>query len=994
MLKISGTDEERSNNNKTPIIHYRFKRKIEYLNCHIQLYISNEKIKIIINCIEEYSDEFKEYSNNFSLFQFQELNEYFNYFKKIEDILEDMSNIFQLNSYDIEKNQNTLTIILHVVIDNEFDDVYITLFRNKLTNNHTHKIPAQTTNNVKSIDNRKKLISKPHKNNIEKNNSRMVEGVGDYPLGVKNIKELNNLLTDLKDRITVLEVNHNTNNQSQNRQYAPKNNYNNITYPEKVLSLGSTSLVGNEKILLNMDSILKRINKLEEANTLKKQKIKYLEEKLKVYEPMLTTSENESLNNYNNNYNLNNNYINNNYIDLGSIKNKDMNTIYSNNTNKNNNLVEIKEEEQLNSSSSSKDKSRRRSRSRSRSKNKNKNKNRDKSARNKKPHNIYNKDNNIYESEKKDTHKYKEKEKDKNKDKDIERRDKSRSKNKHKKESHTPTPKMRKNNKYNNKDNNEDNNEENYKNNRSRKNSERKSKTKDKDKKNKNLKEEFIRTDIRKNKDKSNKKIKIINEYDENESERVIKNLEKNLKKYKEMRKPNIKYTSNEKNKNNNHISFSLNKDNNENIDTNNIKYINNIDNNININPYNNNITTNKYNYTKNNSIDNIENINNINNIRYANDINNQKYNNEYMKNQNESIIKNNIKEKYDIQSNEIIKETSEKESKENSYEIKKNENNKNILKKLPIVEKENIKKYVNSEIIFTKNELKLLKTKINGGDKNIHVFFDILYRATEDGDNTNVIKKIIKDKSKTLTLFYTEEHARFGIYIEKEISYSIFGKSLKEKKGTSFLVSLNNLDIYDILEDKTATENKSDILCFIKNKVKNKNGSGWAIFTPQKQFLGKECIIGEMKNIFGVEYLENIIGEKYEYHLKEVEIFEVAIEKEEEKEGRKESSQGVDKIINNKNVQQKTYRNENSNNLNINLNTKDNKENKQINNTYNSNKDNNNSIHSNNINNNNNMNKDNNYNSINNNNEVNNKNNNKDNYFNISGIIEGTKNK
>ena len=278
----------------------------------------------------------------------------------------------------------------------------------------------------------------------------------------------------------------------------------------------------------------------------------------------------------------------------------------------------------------------------------------------------------------------------------------------------------------------------------------------------------------------------------------------------------------------------------------------------------------------------------------------------------------------------------------------------------MPIIKKENIKKYVNSDIIFTKNELKLLKNKINDGDKTLHVFFDILYRASEDGDNANIIKKYTQDRCKTLTLFYTEEGARFGIYIEKLVNYSIFfGKYLKEKKGSSFLVSLNHLDIYDIMRGNTATDNKNDILCFIRNKRKNKNGSGWAIFTPQKEFLGKECILGEMKDIFDVEHLENIIGEKYEYHLKEVEIFEVAIEKEEEKEGRKESSQGVDKIINNKNVQQKTYRNENSNNLSNNLNTKDNKENKQINNIYNSNKDNNNSIHSNNINNNNNINYD-----------------------------------
>ena len=51
-------------------------------------------------------------------------------------------------------------------------------------------------------------------------------------------------------------------------------------------------------------------------------------------------------------------------------------------------------------------------------------------------------------------------------------------------------------------------------------------------------------------------------------------------------------------------------------------------------------------------------------------------------------------------------------------------------------------------------------------------------------------------------------------------------------------------------------------MLCFIRNKEKNRNGSGWAIFTPPKQFLGKECILGEIRGFFDVDYLEKIIGD------------------------------------------------------------------------------------------------------------------------------------
>ena len=82
-MQRTGTEEEESLKTKKPVIHYRFKRKIEYLNCHLQLFIADNKIRIIINCIEDYSDENKEYSNNFSLYELQELSKYFQFFDKI-----------------------------------------------------------------------------------------------------------------------------------------------------------------------------------------------------------------------------------------------------------------------------------------------------------------------------------------------------------------------------------------------------------------------------------------------------------------------------------------------------------------------------------------------------------------------------------------------------------------------------------------------------------------------------------------------------------------------------------------------------------------------------------------------------------------------------------------------------------------------------------------------------------------------------------------------
>ena len=56
---------------------------------------------------------------------------------------------------------------------------------------------------------------------------------------------------------------------------------------------------------------------------------------------------------------------------------------------------------------------------------------------------------------------------------------------------------------------------------------------------------------------------------------------------------------------------------------------------------------------------------------------------------------------------------------------------------------------------IFTKNELRLLKTNFTQGAKNIHAFFDLLYRASTDGDYEEIAKSIVRDKIKSKSFLY-----------------------------------------------------------------------------------------------------------------------------------------------------------------------------------------------------------------------------------------------
>jgi hypothetical protein len=223
----------------------------------------------------------------------------------------------------------------------------------------------------------------------------------------------------------------------------------------------------------------------------------------------------------------------------------------------------------------------------------------------------------------------------------------------------------------------------------------------------------------------------------------------------------------------------------------------------------------------------------------------------------------------------EIINE----EDKKNETDNTKNED-KTKEPELPMVEREDLYKYVTSNIFFTKKELKLVKTKITKGVKGKHAFFDLLYRASDDGDYESTILSFCEGIYPQLILFHTSEGARFGVYIEKEKVKSIFGNTkYKEKPGTSFLVSLNSLKIYDIEKGEIATGNRIEKLCFGRSFYFNENGSNWFIFTPRNYFLDIKCMIGDKKSTFGNINTNEIVGPKKEYYLQDVEIFHVRLE-------------------------------------------------------------------------------------------------------------------
>ena len=200
-------------------------------------------------------------------------------------------------------------------------------------------------------------------------------------------------------------------------------------------------------------------------------------------------------------------------------------------------------------------------------------------------------------------------------------------------------------------------------------------------------------------------------------------------------------------------------------------------------------------------------------------------------------------------------------------------------LNSIPEIKKEKIPN-LNSRIIFTNKELKLILQRISEGDKEMKVELNLLYRASSDGDFEEALKSKVEGKLKTLTLFHTKEGARFGFYIEKRIKTTIkSGSKILEVPGTSFIVGLNNLIYYNVFMKKNSLYYKNDnLLCFGLCSSVNNNKTKWLVHTKRNNFIGKKYLFGDKNDVYLNLDTTKIIGNNLSYHIKDVEVFEVDI--------------------------------------------------------------------------------------------------------------------
>ena len=113
-------------------INFRYRCKIHEVHYEIQLYnLEQEKIKIMINTKNSYSDEYVEYSNIYTLIQFQEITNYYILFQSIEEIFEDLIRTIQEKNFSIAHNGSTMTFKIKVMINKNAKDVNFILDKSK-----------------------------------------------------------------------------------------------------------------------------------------------------------------------------------------------------------------------------------------------------------------------------------------------------------------------------------------------------------------------------------------------------------------------------------------------------------------------------------------------------------------------------------------------------------------------------------------------------------------------------------------------------------------------------------------------------------------------------------------------------------------------------------------------------------------------------------------------------------------------------------------------
>ena len=105
--------------------------------------------------------------------------------------------------------------------------------------------------------------------------------------------------------------------------------------------------------------------------------------------------------------------------------------------------------------------------------------------------------------------------------------------------------------------------------------------------------------------------------------------------------------------------------------------------------------------------------------------------------------------------------------------------------------------KGIDSKIIKQKEDLEFITKRLINNDENLKqkkINYNLIYRATRDGDNLNSFHSRVVNKKNRLSIVETNKGLKFGVFNEQPIKQT--GNSLNDNK--SFVFSLNLKKIYN----------------------------------------------------------------------------------------------------------------------------------------------------------------------------------------------------
>ena len=254
------------------------------------------------------------------------------------------------------------------------------------------------------------------------------------------------------------------------------------------------------------------------------------------------------------------------------------------------------------------------------------------------------------------------------------------------------------------------------------------------------------------------------------------------------------------------------------------------------------------------------------------NSLNNEKINEILFNELNE--IKTELKEEK-IKNENLKKIVDELVKKNNLLENKVKElldwKNSQLIKKEKNKDDNNINEQIDSKIIKTKEEIELLSKRLTskGFVKNSKVIFNLLYRASRDGDSPHDYHNKCDGKSNTLCVIQTIKGCKFGGYTETTI-----GDGSDVKDPNAFVFSLNKNKIYENLKKENSA------VCHSKDWGPIFRNDAFAVWDQNSLSYHLHTVGTKSKSYYG------IMNEDYEinngdsnFGIKELEVFQIIIE-------------------------------------------------------------------------------------------------------------------